>query len=324
MEDVTAYPHGVLALDSGYGGAGMAAIHFVIHEGEVAIIDTAHNAAVPRVLGALAAAGVAPECVRWVMLTHIHLDHAGGAGSLMCALPNAKLLVHPRGARHMIDPSRLWQSTCEVYGAQKAFELYGRLAPVPQERVVEAVDGMVVTLAGREFEILDTPGHARHHICIYDRTSNAFFTGDTFGVSYRQLDAGGHASVIPATTPTQFDLQAAHRSIDRLLSYQPQAMFLTHYSRVMDVSRLGDDLHRLLDAFVAVAQAARGENEARCAEIRAGLEEIIREEAERQVWPLSVDEALRVLHEDLELNVQGLAFWVDEQRRQAQEAAVAH
>ncbi|MBQ1657812.1 MAG: MBL fold metallo-hydrolase, partial [Rhodocyclaceae bacterium] len=108
------------------------------------------------------------------------------------------------------------------------------------------------------------------------------------------------------------------------LSYQPQAMFLTHYSRVMDVSRLGDDLHRLLDAFVAVAQAARGEGEERCAEIRAGLEEIIREEAERQVWPLPVEEALRVLHGDLELNAQGLAFWVDEQQRQAQEAAVAH
>lgn len=323
MEGITAHPDGILALDSGYSGTNVAAIHLIIHEGQVAIVDTAHNASVPRVLAALAAAGVVPDCVRWVMLTHIHLDHAGGAGSLMCALPNAKLLVHPRGARHMIDPSKLWQATCDVYGTDTAFALYGRLIPVPKERVIEASDGMLVDLAGREFEILDTPGHARHHICIYDRLANAFFTGDTFGLSYRQFDVNGRASVIPTTTPTQFDPESAHQSIDRLLAYKPQAMYLTHYSRVTDVPRLGADLRRLLDAYVAVAQAARGEGEQRYNEIRAGLEEIIREEAARQGWSTTMEETLQILKVDLDLNAQGLAFWMDEQCQKTEETSAA-
>lgn len=314
MEGVTAHPDGILALESGYGREGLAAIHLVIHQGHAAVVDAGANASVPRVLAALGAAGIEPGNVMWVMLTHIHLDHAGGAGSLMCALPNARLLVHPRGVRHMIDPSRLWEATAAVYGAEQAFALYGRLAPVAAERIVAAEDGLEIDLSGRRFRVLDTPGHARHHICIWDERARAFFTGDTFGLSYREFDVNGRASVIPTTTPTQFDPEALHASIDRMLAYEPEAMYLTHYSRVTDVPRLAADLHRLIDTQVAVARAARGEGVARHVEILAGLEQIVREEAERQGWTLSEERVFELLGMDLELNAQGLGVWLDECR----------
>ncbi len=321
MEFVTAHPDGILAVDSGYARAGIAAIHLVIHQGKAAVIDTGTNASVPRVLSALVAAGIAPEDVAWVMLTHIHLDHAGGAGSLMCAFPNARLLVHPRGVRHMTDPQRLWDATATVYGAEKAFELYGRLVPVAAERIVEAVDGLEIEMSGRRFRMLDAPGHARHHICIWDDTARAFFTGDAFGLSYRALDVDHRASIFPTTTPTQFAPEAMHATIDRMLAFEPEAMYLTHFSRVTDVVRLGADLHRLIDTHVAVARAARGDGVGRHVEILAGLEQIVREEAERQAWTLPEEEVFELLRMDLELNAQGLGVWLDELRARDSAAA---
>lgn len=321
MQHVTAHPDGILAVDSGYDRPGMAAIHLVIHRGRAAVVDTGTNASAPRVLAALAAAGIPPDHVDWVMLTHIHLDHAGGAGSLMCAFPNAKLLVHPRGMRHMIDPEALWAGTSAVYGAERAFALYGRLTPVPAERIVEATDEFEIDMAGRRFRVLDTPGHARHHICIWDETARSFFTGDTFGLSYRELDVDGRASIFPTTTPTQFDPDALHASIERLMSFAPEAMYLTHYSRVTDVDRLAADLQRLISTEVAVAQAARGHGVARHVEILAGLEQIVREESERQGWTLPEAEVLDLLRMDLELNAQGLGMWLD--RPVTKEAATA-
>ncbi len=317
MQNLIAHPQGIYALDSGYGRPMLAAIHIIVHKGHAAVVDTGSNASVPRVLSALAHLGIVPEAVDWVLLTHIHLDHAGAAGSLMCALPNARLVVHQRGARHMADPARLWEGTAAVYGAEKAFELYGRLVPVEASRIVAATDGLEIDLAGRRLRMLDTPGHARHHICIWDETSRSFFTGDTFGLSYREFDVDGRAFIMPTTTPTQFDPAAMHASIDRMLSFEPRSMYLTHFSRVTEVERLAGDLHRLIDTMVAVAQAARGDGVARHVEILAGLEQIVREETARQSWALSEDDALELLRVDLELNAQGLGEWLDAQRERA-------
>ena len=318
MVGLTAHPDGIYALDSGYGRPQMAAIHLIVHNGRVAVVDTASNASLPLVLSALDRLGIGVEAVDWVLLTHIHLDHAGGAGSLMQALPNARLVVHPRGVRHMIDPSKLWEGTVAVYGVERATALYGRLLPVEAARIVAATDGLEIGLAGRRLRILDTPGHARHHVCIWDEKARAFFTGDTFGLSYRELDVEGRAFIMPTTTPTHFDPQAMHDSIDRMLAHEPRSMYLTHYSRVTEVERLGADLHRLIDTMVAVACAARGQGAARQAEIQSGLEQVVREETARQHWALSEEAALELLRLDMELSAQGLGVWLDS--RQAEPA----
>lgn len=319
MKDITVNPDGIYTVDSGYGDRPqLAAVHVIVDAGRAAVIDTGCNASVPRILGALAGLGVEPAAVDWVVLTHIHLDHAGGAGSMMCALPNARLVVHPRGVRHMIDPSRLWAGAAEVYGAEQTFRLYGRLVPVPAARILAAEDGLELALGERTLRVIDTPGHARHHIAVWDCFAHVFFTGDIFGVSYRELDVDGRAFIYPTTTPSQFDPDAMHDSIDRMMAYKPHAMYLTHYSRVTDVERLATDLHRLVDTQVAVAQAARGDGVARHVEILAGLEQIVREETARQHWALDEDSALELLRMDLELNAQGLGVWLDSLRVEAE------
>ncbi|NTV11396.1 MAG: MBL fold metallo-hydrolase, partial [Zoogloea sp.] len=246
MQAVTDFSHGVSAIESGYGWEGLAAVHLVVEKGRAAVVDTGSNASLPKVLAALAEKGVAPEAVDWVLITHIHLDHAGGAGSFMAAFPNAKLVVHPRGARHLAEPSKLFAGVAAVYGEERAKALYGELLPVPVERIVEANDGLELDLAGRTIRVFDTPGHARHHVCYFDAASRSFFTGDTFGLSYRELDVDGRPSIIPTSTPVQFDPAAMHASIDRMLAESPVAMYLTHFSRVEDVPRLAADLHRLI------------------------------------------------------------------------------
>jgi len=309
-----AHPDGILAVDAGYHRLGFTAIHIVIHQGRAAVIDTGINSSVPHVLTALVAAGIEPGQVEWVVLTHIHMDQAGGVGSLMCAFPNAKLLVHPRGLRHVLDPSWLWETSAQVFGAGRTFEWYGRLVPVPEERVVEASDGLTIDMGGRRFTVVHTPGHAKHHISLWDESARAFFAGDAFGVSYRDFDVNDRCFIMPTTTPNHFDPEQMHASIERMMDFHPASMFLSRYSRVMEVPRLAADLHRLIDAHVAVAQAARGVGVNRHLEILAGLEQIMQEEAERQGWLLPMPLISSLLRMDLDMNAQGLGIWLDECR----------
>ncbi|MGQ0697117.1 MAG: MBL fold metallo-hydrolase [Panacagrimonas sp.] len=287
------------------------AIHLIVEKGHAAFVDTGTYESVPLMLAALERLGIGVDAVDYVILTHVHLDHAGGAGLLMQALPNAKLVVHPRGAPHMIDPSKLWAGTVAVYGEERARKDYGELVPVPRERVIEAADGFSVSLAGRRLSFLDSPGHAKHHFCVHDESAGALFTGDTFGLSYRELDQDGRAFIFPTTTPTQFDPKALHASIDRLLALTPRAIYLTHYSEIRDVQRLGADLHRLVDAHeqLGLAWADCADPVQREAGLTAGVHDLVVAEARRA----DASEALWVetFSNDIALNAQGLAAWLD-------------
>ncbi len=311
MSALTRYPHDIYAFDSGYARELCAAIHMIVEQGRVAFVETANNASLPRAQAALAELGLGPEAVDWVVVTHVHLDHAGGAGAYLQAFPNARLVVHPRGARHMADPSKLWAGTVAVYGEEVAVRSYGELIPVPAERIVEATHEKVLDLGGRELVCLDTPGHARHHLCLLDRRSGCLFTGDVFGLSYRELDVDGRPSIFPTTTPVQFEPDEMRRSIDLILSYQPDAVYLTHYSEVRDVQRLGADLHRLLDSYLALTESVKDAGEERYQLLLDGLYTIMDNEAERQGWRLSPEALHKLLRLDLELNAQGLVIWLD-------------
>ncbi|MEK7874948.1 MAG: MBL fold metallo-hydrolase [Pseudomonadota bacterium] len=282
MAHVIDYEFGISAIDSGYQRPLLDAIHVVVEGDRAAVIDTGVNSSVPLVLEALRGKGMRPEQIDYVILTHIHLDHAGGAGLLLAQLPNARLTVHPRGARHMIDPGKLIASTIAVYGAEEARRTFGDIVPVPHSRVIETAHESSLTLNGREFVFFDTPGHARHHVCVLDTQSGHLFAGDTFGLSYRELDCHGRQYAFCTTSPTQFDPVAAHRSLDLILGLKPGAIYVTHYSQVRDIVRMGADMHRLIDAHVAVAEAERGATgPERHARMKRGIEHMVLAESKR-------------------------------------------
>jgi glyoxylase-like metal-dependent hydrolase (beta-lactamase superfamily II) len=311
MFDFQDYGEGIHAYDSGYVRPKLAAIHLVVERGRAALIDAGTNDSLQHTLEALDRVGLGPDSVDYVILTHIHLDHAGGAGRLMATFPSARLVVHPRGARHMADPRRLVAGVTAVYGEDYVREMYGELLPVPSGRIVEAGDGHVIDLAGRLLNCLDTPGHARHHLCIADSKTGGIFSGDMFGISYRENDVDGRPFIFPTTTPSQFDPGAMHASVDRLVASAPEAIYLTHYGRVGDVARLGADLHRRLDAIIALAEATKGPAEVRHRNLVAALTEYLLAELRRHGCRLADDRILDIWQSDLELDAQGLEVWLD-------------
>lgn len=311
MFDWRDYGNGIVAFDAGYVRPILAAIHLVVENGRVAIVDTGSKDALPNVLAALSRLELDVAAVDYVCLTHIHLDHAGGAGAMMATFPNAKLVVHPRGARHMAEPSKLVAGVTAVYGADYVARVYGEILPIPAERIIEAPDGLVLSLGGRELLCLDTPGHARHHICIVDRKTGGIFTGDMFGLSYRELDVAGRPFIFPTTTPTQFDPLEMRQSIGRLLSFEPEAVYLTHYSRLTDVPQRGADLLRHLDALVAFAEAERQAGPARHQRIKQASTDYLLDQVRQHGCTLPEADLLAIWELDLELNAQGLGVWLD-------------
>lgn len=310
---VQSLPHGIHVIDTGFHRPLFDAAYLVVENGRAAFIDTGTNFAVPRLLAALGDLGLQPAAVDFVIPTHVHLDHAGGAGLLMQALPVATLLVHSRGARHMVDPQALYQGALAVYGQAAMDREYGQLVPVPAGRVRSPADGETIHLAGRPLLFIDTPGHARHHHCIWDARSAGWFTGDTFGLSYRETDSAAGAFVLPTSSPVQFEPGPLRQSITRLMAQQPQQMFLTHFGAVGDVARLAPLLLRQVDAMVALAEGLR-EAPDRHATLKAGLQSQVLQQLQ-QHGVADAEAALSSLMLDIELNAQGLGVWLDRDAR---------
>lgn len=305
---------GIHRIDTGFHRPHFDASYLVVEGGRAAFIDCGTNHSQPRLLHALAAAGLTPAAVDWLILTHVHLDHAGGAGELMARLPSARLIVHPRGARHMIDPTQLIAGATAVYGEAEMLRSYGTLRPIPAERVVAAVDGHVVDLAGRALVCLDTPGHARHHNAIHDERSASLFTGDCFGLSYREFDTARGAFIIPTTSPVQFDPIAMHASIERVLGCAPRALHLTHFGRIDEPRRCGDELHEQIEAMVAIARR-HAQDPDRHTAIKADLAQLYLERARAHGCAVDAARIGALLDVDIELNAQGLGVWLDRQAR---------
>ena len=308
---LTRYEHDIYSVDAEYVRPKHAAIHLILENGRVAFVDTGCNDSIPNALRALDELGVSVDSVDYVMLSHIHLDHAGGAGTMMKLFPNARLVVHPRGAWHMAKPARLMESVATVYGIEETRRLYGEVLPIDASRIIEAKHETSIDLAGRKLLCLDTPGHAKHHIAIVDSKSGHIFSGDIFGLSYPELDTDGRQFVFPTTTPVQFDPQAMHASIEMLMSYRPQAIYLTHFGQTCDVAGKALDLHRMIDAHVAIALREKKAGAERHARIRVGLDELLLEETKRFGCRLADADVLKVFDADLELNTQGLVVWLD-------------
>jgi glyoxylase-like metal-dependent hydrolase (beta-lactamase superfamily II) len=301
---------GIYCIDTDLYRPQMAACYLVREGDAAAFIDTGTYHAIPSLLEVLAELGLAAENVRYVIPTHVHLDHAGGAGELMARCPNASLIVHPKGARHMIDPSKLQAGATVVYGEEGFAKDYGKLVAIAEERVINATDGYQIDLNGRTLVFYDTPGHANHHGCIFDQRSAACFTGDTFGISYREFDTEKGAWIFAPTTPVAFSPSEWHDSLDKLEALHPSAMLLTHYGRVTEVSRLLHDMRISINKLSGLAHAELDAPAGRIGRLREQILSMWLEEIFKAGTDLSEGDIRSLLAVDAELNAQGLDVWL--------------
>ncbi len=306
--------NGIFCLDTGYVRPGLAACYLMHQGGQWAIIETGTSNTVPLVLDYLAAEGIAADRINYVMPTHIHLDHAGGAGLLMEKLPSAQLVVHPRGADHMANPERLISASREVYGIDRFDTLYGEIRPIAPERILVAEDDMTLNLGGRVLRIRHGPGHAEHHYCIWDSATEGWFTGDNFGISYREMIGDNDRHLMPSTTPAQFNPEKLLATLDMLMSYRPARIYLTHFGVLTQPEEQVEKLRTAIGEYCDIALNHECDRD-RIAVIREAL--TAREFGLLQlVRPtLSAIEAQTILGLDLSLNAQGLDAWLEKRKR---------
>lgn len=309
--DIIEYEQQITCIDTHYQRPDLAACYLLESEGEAVFIDTGTSHSVPHMMDVLAAKGIQASQVKYVIPTHVHLDHAGGAGELMRRLPDAALVIHPKGARHMIDPSKLIAGATAVYGIEEFERQLGDLIPVAETRVIEAPDNTRISFGNRELLIVDTPGHARHHFCVYDTDSRSIFAGDTFGLSYREFDTENGQFIMPPTTPTQFEPEAWQDSLERLTALSPHRIYITHFGEIGRPMEMAENLSRHISEFAAIAREARAPaGEKRVAEIRRGLTEWMMDRLRAHGCSQSAEVIEQRMAMDLQLDAQGLDIWL--------------
>jgi len=304
---VRSIANGVSVIDSGYFSNDFAAIYIIKQNNKVAIIETGTTFSVSNVKKALENDSLSFLDVAYIIPTHVHLDHAGGAGELMKQCLNAKLIVHPRGARHLIDPTKLIAGAMAVYGEKEFKKLYGKVIPIEANRVIEADDSFILDFDGRELKFIDTPGHARHHFCIWDKQTESMFTGDTFGISYRDLDHNDQAYIFPSTSPVQFDPEELIKSIHKIMKYKPKRVCLTHFAAIRPTQKV---VEQLIDGINFVSNLAKKYA------TEGDAEKVIQEkmmnyflEGIEKIGFKDFDFCRERLELDIKINTQGLIYW---------------
>ncbi|PID41924.1 MAG: MBL fold metallo-hydrolase [Proteobacteria bacterium] len=310
--DIVNYPYGISVVDSQYYRPQFAASHLIVENGRAAFVDTGTTRSRPYLLKALSTCGLLPEDVDYIILTHIHLDHAGGAGAMIEACPRARLIVHPKGVRHMAEPEKLVAGTRAVYGAALFKKLYQTVIPVPEKRIIAAEDNFILDFNGRPLHFLDTPGHARHHCCIWDPTSKGVFTGDTMGLAYPALQTvPDKPFLVATTTPVAFEPDELKKSILRLCQRDPDYFYLTHYGPITANSEAVSRLVDMVDKFAELGMTISDLDE-----LESSLLHLI-----NRFWEayngrdMNKTELTSILAEDIKLNAQGLRVWAERIKR---------
>lgn len=232
---------------------------YVINEEQLTLVESGPSPSVKHVKKGLELLGFSLDQVKYIIVTHVHLDHAGGAGLLLQDCPNATVVVHKKGARHLADPTRLVAGAKMVYG-EKFSNLFDPIVPIPEERLLAKDEGDLLKISPTcTLQFLDTPGHAKHHFSIYDPISNGIFTGDTVGIRYDQLVRDGVDLFLPSTSPNQFDPQAMQQAVDRLLAMNLTSIYYGHYGMTNNPNNALKQVAKWLEVFMAEAQAVVGE-----------------------------------------------------------------
>jgi glyoxylase-like metal-dependent hydrolase (beta-lactamase superfamily II) len=249
-------PGGVTTIDTHYMYPGRAAAYLVVDGDEAAFVDAGTRYSIPYLMQALESSGLGPDRVKFLIITHVHLDHCGGAAALARKCPRATVLCHSRSERHLVDPSKLVASATPVYGAEQFAKLYGEIEPIEAGRVRSVADGESVGLGRRTLEFLDTPGHAKHHISVLDRRADAMFTGDAFGLCYPPLQHGTRPYLNYVCSPPQFEPEAAKGVIRRIMATGVGRVYVTHFGACDAVQEGGAQLLRMVDEFNEVVDRA--------------------------------------------------------------------
>lgn len=220
---------------------------YVLKGKQVAIVETGPTSSIPNVLSGLKELRVKLEDVAFVAISHIHLDHGGGVGTLLKHLPEAKVIVHPRGAPHLANPEKLWQQSKEVLGS--ITDLYGEPEPVPADRIVSAADSQVFDIGnGVRLQALETLGHASHHLSYYEMLSGGVFPGDAAGIYLNEI------GVVVPTTPPPFRMDIALASLSRLIALKPKALFYSHFGRASDATEKLNAYAQQLELWAGIAR----------------------------------------------------------------------
>lgn len=256
---------GVFLIDHAWGGVeGLVGSFLLPGDDGLTLVETGPASTLPTLLDGIRATGFRPADLRRVVVTHVHLDHAGGAGALLRHAPAARLHAHPAGVPHLVDPGKLLRSAARLYG-DRMDELWGEVVPVPADRVDALEDGGELPIGGRTLRVLFTPGHASHHVALHEPAGGSVFTGDVAGV---RLRGSGH--VRPPTPPPDVDLALWRRSVGRIRAVRPRRLYLTHFGGFDDPDAHLDDLLSRLFFWAGWALAGR-ERGAGPDEVAAGL-----------------------------------------------------
>lgn len=310
------YGQGIFGIETFYlGFEAFASCYLIIDNGQVAVIETNTNNAVPLILRALEDQGLTGDQVKYVIVTHIHLDHAGGAGKLLTYLPEAKLILHPRAARHMVDPEKLISSVRQVYGKERSYKLYGDLIPVNKELIMAVDNGFRISVGKRELVFFDSPGHARHHIIVFDQKAKAVFSGDAFGIGYPRYINDGSRMVFPSTSPTQFEPERAIDTFNKILALNPSAVYLTHFGTVKDITAVHKQLIEWINFSVDIGEK-RYHQGYRNGELDSILQADIWKRFEQEISQLTGEglskEEREFLMLDADLNAKGIAHYINQ------------
>ena len=290
---------GITAIDTVMCGQEGATSSYLLDGPELAIVETGPTTSLDALSDGLRALGVGPRDLAHVVVTHIHLDHAGGAGAVAERFPDATVWVHERGAPHLADPTKLEASAARIYGQERLRELFGPIHPVPRDRLRSVDDGDTIPLGGRRLEVLYTPGHAGHHVCLRDSRTGGVFVGDAFGVFLPDVRV-----LRPATPPPEFDLELAIGSIERVAASDPTVLLFSHFGPARDVATLCELAVTRLREWTAIVSDALGVTD-RVEEVVAALEKGTEADLRREP-PVAGGRARYELLSSYEMNALGI------------------
>ena len=299
----------LVTIDCNYLYPEFAAAYLMMEDRRALFIENNTSRALNRMLSALQTEDLVPDQVEYLIITHVHLDHAGGTSALVRHCPNATVLAHPKAAKTIIDPSRLIASAKKVYGEREFDELYGEILPVDKDRVRVISDGETLNFGNRTLRFFYTEGHATHHFCVHDSGTNGVFTGDSFGLRYPALQKQG-LFILPSTSPIDFDPVEAKLSLQKILETGAERAFVTHFGEVRQMKEAKDQVMEHLDAHERILEQAKT-TELSGKALADFCEEKVRRHFvdffEKKRWQVD-SKAWDLLKLDIELNAAGIAF----------------